>query len=97
MAPWVTEQFLAVLQGLEQRYKQTKGNDRKGVTEEAVQDITASAEKDGVAIPPGLEKVLSHCHSHFVIDPHSPQESSGLVPEQSSESKAVNQFHQGQS
>jgi hypothetical protein len=72
MAPWVTEKFLAVLQGLEERYKQSKGSDRKEVIEEAVQDITASAEKDGVAIPPGLEKVLSHCHQHSVIDPHSP-------------------------
>jgi hypothetical protein len=72
MAPWVTEKFLAVLQGLEERYKQSKGSDRKEVIEEGVQDITASAAKDGVAIPPGLEKVLSHCHQHLVIDPYSP-------------------------
>jgi hypothetical protein len=97
MAPWVTEKFLAVLQGLEERYKLSKGSDRKEVIEEAVKDITASAEKDTVAIPPGLEKVLAPCHQHFVIDPHSAAESSCLVPEQSSESKAVKHFQQGQS
>jgi hypothetical protein len=57
MAPWVTDKFLAVLQGLEERYKQTKGSDRQDVIKEALQDITASAEKDAVAIPSGLEKV----------------------------------------
>ena len=97
MAPWVTDKFLAVLKGLEERYKQTKGSERKEVVEVAVKDITASAAGDGVAIPPGVEKVLTPCHQFCVIDPHSPPESSSLVPEQSSESKAVNHFHQGQS
>jgi hypothetical protein len=97
MAPWVTEKFLAILQGLEERYRESKGSDRKEVIEEGIKDITASAEKDGVAIPPGLEKVWPPCHNHFVHDPHSPPESSGLVSKQSSESQTVHQFCQGQS
>jgi hypothetical protein len=96
MAPWVTENFLAVLRGLEERYKQSNGPDRKEVIQEAVASITASAEKNGVAIPPALEKVLAPCHHLCVIYPHSLLESPCLVPEQSSESKAVNWFYQGQ-
>jgi hypothetical protein len=62
MAPWVTENFLAVLKGLEERYQQSRGPDRKGIIEEAVAGITASAEGNGVAIPPALEKVLVAGH-----------------------------------
>jgi hypothetical protein len=57
MVPWVTKNFLAILTGLQERYKQAKGTDRKAVINEGVKAITASAGKEGVAIPPGLVKV----------------------------------------
>ncbi len=80
MVPWVTEKFLAVLQGLEQSYRDSKGSERQEVINQGVQDITASAEKDAVAIPPNLKKVQSHSNQQFVVNPHPPQESGCLVP-----------------
>jgi hypothetical protein len=56
MAPWVTDKFLAVLSNLES-YKQGKRSNRKDVVNQAVLEIEASAEKDGVAIPPNLPSV----------------------------------------
>jgi hypothetical protein len=80
MVPWVTEKFLAVLQGLQESYRDSKGSQRQEVIKQGVKDITASAEKDGVAIPPNLKKVLSHCDQQFMVDSHAPQESGCLVP-----------------
>jgi hypothetical protein len=57
MAPWVTEQFLAILNGLTETYMQKKGSDRKEVVDRAVLDISKAAEKDQKAVPPGLDKV----------------------------------------
>ena len=94
MVPWVTEKFLAILKGLQGRYKDSKGAQRQEVIMQSIKDITASAEKDGVAIPPNLQKVFSHCNQQFVIDPHSPQESSCLVPKQPFKDKSVIKDHQ---
>lgn len=59
MAPWVTEKFLAILSNLEENYKQSKSSRRKDVIKQAVEEIEASAEKDGVAIPPNVSSVCS--------------------------------------
>jgi hypothetical protein len=59
MVPWVSENFLAILSGLHQKYINSKGADRTAVINDGVKQITASAEKDGVAIPPSLKKVRS--------------------------------------
>jgi hypothetical protein len=90
MAPWVTEKFLAILSNLEESYKQSKRSQRKEVVKQGVLEITASAGKDGVAIPPNLNKVCSQLHSHFIIDAHSLEESTCLVPELSAEEKGSN-------
>jgi hypothetical protein len=89
MAPWVTEKFLAVLSGLTERYTKNKRSERQEVIEEAVQAITASAKKDGVAIPPNLHKVQSYCYEHIALDAHSPPESACLVSKQLSEETAI--------
>lgn len=65
MVHWVTENFLAILSALHPRYIDSKGSDRKAVISDGVQEITASAEKDGVAIPPSLRKVRSLCIKHI--------------------------------
>jgi len=62
MVPWVTESFLAILSGLHARYIDSKGSDRKAVINDGVKEITAAAEKDGVAIPSGLQNVRSLCN-----------------------------------
>jgi hypothetical protein len=90
MAPWVTEKFLAILSNLEESYKQSKRSHRKEVVKQAVLEIGASAEKDGVAIPPNLPLVCSQSPQQLTIDPHSPQESACLVPEQSAKEKGSN-------
>jgi hypothetical protein len=57
MAPWVTEKFLAILSNLEESYKQSRRSNRKHVVQQAVSEIEASAEKDGMAVPPNLSPV----------------------------------------
>lgn len=59
MAPWVTEKYLAILLTLEESYKQCKGSQRKEVVKQGVLEITSTAEKDGVAVPPNLSLVSS--------------------------------------
>jgi hypothetical protein len=72
MAPWVTEKFLAILSNLEESYKKSKRSQRKEVVKQGVLEITASAGKDGVAIPPNLDKVCSQLHSHLSFMPIVP-------------------------
>jgi hypothetical protein len=57
MAPWVTEKYSAVLSTFQDQYRDSKTSKKKEVLREVVQQITAIAEKDGVAIPSNLEKV----------------------------------------
>jgi hypothetical protein len=57
MAPWATEKYTTVLSGFQQRYKDCKSGKKGDVIGEVVKEITALAEKDGVAIPANLEKV----------------------------------------
>ena len=59
MTPWVTKKYSAVLTSFQQRFKDSKASKQGEVIKQVVEDITAIAEKDGVAIPPNLEKVLS--------------------------------------
>jgi hypothetical protein len=87
MAPWVTQKFLAILSNLEESYKQSKRSDRKEMVKQAVSEIEASAEKDGVAIPPTLSLVCPQSPQQWTIDPQSLQESTCLVPEQSTKKK----------
>jgi hypothetical protein len=76
---------LAILSALHGRYIDSKGNERKAVINDGVKEITASAEKDGVAVPPALRKVRSLCIKHFHIHTNSPAESHSLVSERPSE------------
>jgi hypothetical protein len=87
MAPWVTEKFLAILSNLQESYKQGKRSHRKEVVKQAVSEIEASAEKDGVAIPPTLSSVCLQSPQQCTTDPQSLQESTCLVPEQSAKEK----------
>jgi hypothetical protein len=89
MAPWVTPQFLAILKGLQERYNDNKGSERTEVVDEAVEQITASAQKDGVAIPANLLKVQSQCCLPFLIDSNPPAESACVVAEQSSKDQEI--------
>ena len=59
MAPWVTKKYSAVLTSFQERFKDTKSSKRADIIKQVVMDITAIAEKDGVAIPPNLDKVVS--------------------------------------
>jgi len=59
MAPWVTKKYSAVLTSFQERFKDGKASTRTEIVKQVVKDITAIAEKDGVAIPPNLEKVVS--------------------------------------
>ena len=59
MAPWVTKKYSAVLTSFQERFKDTKSSKKADIIKQVVMDITAIAEKDGVAIPPNLDKVVS--------------------------------------
>jgi hypothetical protein len=84
MAPWVSEKFSAVLSTFQERYKQCKGSKRDELVKEVVKELTALAEKEGVAIPANLEKVLSlNLTIRIGICANFPQESWELVPESS--------------
>jgi hypothetical protein len=57
MAVWVTEKYSAILSTSKERYQQSKSSKRQEVVKEVAQEIAALAERDGVAVPPSLEKV----------------------------------------
>ena len=59
MAPWVTKKYAAVLTTFQERFKDSKASKRAEIIKQVIKDITAIAEKDGVAIPPNIEKVMS--------------------------------------
>lgn len=56
---WVTEQYTEVLKSLLTEFVTTKRDGRAAVITDAVNQITAIAEKEKNNIPPFLQKVLA--------------------------------------
>jgi len=71
MAPWVTEKYLAILTKLAEKYNQSKGRVRKELVKQGILEITFSAEKDGVSIPPNLDTVSCQCYPQSAVNAHS--------------------------